>query len=616
MRLLLTAVLSMSLSFAGCDKKEAESDDTTCAETLEDMAAALTEDGAAVEGDCSSKKGGVNSGKQPGGNKGGKNGGGDGTVIADGGDLPPDDGDTGDDSADTVDGSDATGGDTGDTDASDSGDGDSDSTDGTVNDLPGQPSGLTLNVKSSSRIVVSWAAGANATGYRLAYSPHSEPASCSSGSVVDVSGTSKELTGLPYAFRYGFRVCSVNAVGVSTGITGLTPAGALGFDFESAAELDAMTLTGDANWSLTTSRSLGGTHSAQSGDIADSYWDGGDYHYSVSCMAVHVEFDQPTQLQFAWHVSSELGYDPLAFYVNDQVKDMMYGDLSSIALRSGFILNHYDLDANTAYDLKWCYEKDQSVSTGSDSGFLDSIRYAALMGSPHNGALNFTDIQEFSTTVNWEADLNADVIGGYRIAYAAWGSPGCNGSFSAFAAPDETAQTVGGLLGGQGYGFSVCSETADGMGVTKMVNGQMQTAPDTLTTNMGFDLGNLTAWDNPDFYGFVAQSDVVHDGSHAAASTNTDDYSYSCVTRNVDATEGDRTVTFWWKVSSESGKDRLVFHDNFSEIDEISGEVDWQQASFFLGDGLVHRLSWCYQKDDSGAAGDDVGYVDSVTVSP
>jgi len=43
--------------------------------------------------------------------------------------------------------------------------------------------------------------------------------------------------------------------------------------------------------------------------------------------------------------------------------------------------------------------------------------------------------------------------------------------------------------------------------------------------------------------------------------------------------QGEGTVTFWWKVSSESGYDELEFYLDDVLKHSISGEVDWQQKS-------------------------------------
>ena len=76
---------------------------------------------------------------------------------------------------------------------------------------------------------------------------------------------------------------------------------------------------------------------------------------------------------------------------------------------------------------------------------------------------------------------------------------------------------------------------------------------------------------------------------------------------------GPGSLSFWWKVSSESGFDYLEFYINgVLQAGHISGDVDWQQKSFDFGAG-VQTLRWRYSKDGSTSSGQDRGWVDMVT---
>ncbi len=54
--------------------------------------------------------------------------------------------------------------------------------------------------------------------------------------------------------------------------------------------------------------------------------------------------------------------------------------------------------------------------------------------------------------------------------------------------------------------------------------------------------------------------------------------------------------TFWWKVSSEQFFDILEFRVNGVVQTNISGEVDWTQASIPVATG-TNVLMWRYSKD-------------------
>lgn len=76
---------------------------------------------------------------------------------------------------------------------------------------------------------------------------------------------------------------------------------------------------------------------------------------------------------------------------------------------------------------------------------------------------------------------------------------------------------------------------------------------------------------------------------------------------------GAGTLTFWQKVSSELGFDFLRFYIDGVEQDSLSGEVDWQQASFTVTGAGIHKLKWVYAKDDSKTSGSDRAWLDQVS---
>jgi hypothetical protein len=81
------------------------------------------------------------------------------------------------------------------------------------------------------------------------------------------------------------------------------------------------------------------------------------------------------------------------------------------------------------------------------------------------------------------------------------------------------------------------------------------------------------------------------------------------------AVTGPTPLSFYWKVSSESGYDLLRFYIDSVLQNTISGTVDWTQVNHALGAG-AHLLTWIYSKDASVSSGSDCGWVDHVGVSP
>jgi M6 family metalloprotease-like protein len=75
---------------------------------------------------------------------------------------------------------------------------------------------------------------------------------------------------------------------------------------------------------------------------------------------------------------------------------------------------------------------------------------------------------------------------------------------------------------------------------------------------------------------------------------------------------GPGTLSFAWKVSSETGYDYLKLEMDSELVQEISGEANWAQVDVTIPDG-VHAIEWSYEKDYMISEGEDRAYVDNVT---
>lgn len=74
-------------------------------------------------------------------------------------------------------------------------------------------------------------------------------------------------------------------------------------------------------------------------------------------------------------------------------------------------------------------------------------------------------------------------------------------------------------------------------------------------------------------------------------------------------------VSFYTKVSSESGYDFLKFSIDGNELASWSGEELWNQVQFEITEG-DHSLKWTYQKDGNTVGGQDRGWVDFIEIPP
>lgn len=105
-----------------------------------------------------------------------------------------------------------------------------------------------------------------------------------------------------------------------------------------------------------------------------------------------------------------------------------------------------------------------------------------------------------------------------------------------------------------------------------------------------------------------------YEGTYCAKSgtiTNSQSTSLS-LDYNVYVTD---TLSFWFKVSSETGYDYLRFKVDGAEYDSWSGEQPWQIAEFVINAG-THTFEWSYTKDGSVSLGQDAAWIDYITFPP
>ena len=113
---------------------------------------------------------------------------------------------------------------------------------------------------------------------------------------------------------------------------------------------------------------------------------------------------------------------------------------------------------------------------------------------------------------------------------------------------------------------------------------------------------------------WFAQSADTHDGFAAARSGSIGHGRSTWIETTV---EGPGTVTFWWKVSSESSYDYLRFYvDGLSKSSASGTGSGWTQKTFAVAGSGSHSLRWTYSKDGSGSSGSDCGWLDEVVWTP
>lgn len=121
-----------------------------------------------------------------------------------------------------------------------------------------------------------------------------------------------------------------------------------------ALDINIIPTTGTPPWFRQTIFTNDGIDAAQSGDINDS---------ETSFMEISVE--GPDELSFFWKVSSESSFDFLKFIDNGT-------EIARISGEQDWAEINHSIPAGS-HILRWEYDKDGSVSTGEDAGWVDQI---------------------------------------------------------------------------------------------------------------------------------------------------------------------------------------------------------------------------------------------------
>jgi List-Bact-rpt repeat protein/immunoglobulin I-set domain protein len=120
-------------------------------------------------------------------------------------------------------------------------------------------------------------------------------------------------------------------------------------------------------------------------------------------------------------------------------------------------------------------------------------------------------------------------------------------------------------------------------------------------------------WTNGGELGWYGQTNVTLDGLSAARSGPVSSLGESWMETTV---QGPGTLSFWWKVDSSTNLDQLSFLINgVTQPSLISGVVDWQQQSYFLGTG-PQTLRWRFRRNGGADANRaEAAWVDQVQLS-
>ena len=389
---------------------------------------------------------------------------------------------------------------------------------------------------------------------------------------------------------------------------------------------------GEAAWFVQTEVSHSGGSAARSGAIGDD----GETRLTTTVPG-------PGTLSFWWKVSSERNYDKLSVSVDDRVKASLSGE-------QGWVRQTLTITEDDSHTIAWTYGKNGSASRGSDCGWVDdvewkgrfAIAYTNLKDATHANPetyeegteVSFTDpsaVRGYTFTGWTPARITASTTGPltvranwrahtYTIAYNANGGSGEMEPTA--AAYDEDVRLAWNGFTRAGYAFAGWARRASGSVVYEQgvevrnlsaAQGGVVTlyavwTPLPRPSGATLDNAALVFGTDGDAPWFEQTEEFVVGESAARSGA----VGRGGVTRLTTTVSGTGTLSFWWKVSSETGYDTLTVSVDGEDVAVIFGEQEWERVSIPVKGAGAHTVVWTFRRDTSVSRGFDCGWVDGV----
>ncbi|KAJ3427340.1 hypothetical protein M0812_26923 [Anaeramoeba flamelloides] len=358
------------------------------------------------------------------------------------------------------------------------------------------------------------------------------------------------------------------------------------------------------------------------------------------------EISDIAYISFYWKVSSEPDWDFLRFYIDDELKDQISGELD-------WIKKTYTVDKESTHTLKWKYSKDELDvdDVGMDCGWVDKLvleesqPIITLGEALDNQNLNFTtggDPEWYEQEEEYHYDKDAARSGDCSHNQESWFSTEISGKgyisfywkvssepdydFLRFYIDNELKDQISGNVDWIKKTYTVDKESTHTLKweysrVSRFGNGMdcgwvdqlvIEESQPTITLGEALDNQELTftTGGDPEWY---EQEEEYHYDNDSARSGNCSDNEESWFSTEISDIA---YISFYWKVSSEPDWDFLQFYIDNEFKDQISGEVDWIKSFYFVEKESTHTLKWRYSKDvnDLSDVGMDCGWVDQLVL--
>ena len=340
------------------------------------------------------------------------------------------------------------------------------------------------------------------------------------------------------------------------------------------------------------------------------------YYYWVK--SLNTDNDQKSSLS-----SSDTGYRKLSAPTNVAASDGTYADKVTVSWSVVSGANTYYVYRNTSNNSGSASLLGTTSSTSyTDSSIALGTTYYYWVKAYANSSSSYSDMSSADAGYPLKALVSIEIIGpdsldaGSNVTYK------CIATYSDGAKADVTPTWT--ITSGSSYATisSAGVLTAKDSLVNRSVTIKAEfTNNGTASTTKAITIYGViplaTALDNSSLTfvtggdaNWLGVADVSYDGTDAARSGKIKANQSSWLSTTV---TGPGTLTFRWKVSSETGCDKLTFAIDGTVKDTISGTSmsSFAEKSYTLESG-EHSIKWVYSKDGSADSGSDCGWVDKV----
>ncbi len=290
----------------------------------------------------------------------------------------------------------------------------------------------------------------------------------------------------------------------------------------------------------------------------------GDYHRMIEAGIYDVEFSAP------------------GYYLKT---------IKGVAVSDG-AATHEDVALNplpNIPDLQFVSQNAGTVDPGDDVSMNITLTNAGAGNATGVSSTLLTDDSYISVTQPYSDYPNITALGGTGTSLSAY-----QFSVSPTCPLNHMAQFGLEVSASGGYTDTVFFELEIGQVIEDFESGGF--------TSMPWVMGGNQAW--------TITSSSPYEGVYCAKSGSIGDSQTSQMSVSFDVSSSG-TISFYYKVSSESGWDYLRFFIDGVEKGSWSGSSGWTQVSYPVTAGN-RTFTWKYTKDGSYASGSDCGWVDMI----